>query len=121
MMLLPWPLSSLFKAMFRTIIRRDPTVVTSMAGTVGISSVGMFGKDRAGWGISTGTHVLDLVVGGIAERLVQRDGQVEPRQILNLTVKFDHDVVDGAPATRFTRRLVELIEGGYGLEEIPAT
>jgi hypothetical protein len=30
---------------------------------------------------------------------------------------FDHDVIDGAPATRFTRRLVELIESGYGLDE----
>jgi pyruvate/2-oxoglutarate dehydrogenase complex dihydrolipoamide acyltransferase (E2) component len=28
---------------------------------------------------------------------------------------FDHDVVDGAPATRFVRRLVELIESGDGL------
>jgi hypothetical protein len=27
----------------------------------------------------------------------------------------DHDVSDGAPAARFTRRLVELIESGYGL------
>jgi pyruvate/2-oxoglutarate dehydrogenase complex dihydrolipoamide acyltransferase (E2) component len=37
------------------------------------------------------------------------------REILNLTVMFNHDVVDGAPAARFTRRLVELIESGYGL------
>jgi pyruvate/2-oxoglutarate dehydrogenase complex dihydrolipoamide acyltransferase (E2) component len=28
---------------------------------------------------------------------------------------FNHDVVDGAPAARSTRRLVELIESGYGL------
>jgi hypothetical protein len=34
-----------------------------------------------------------------------------------LTVLFDHDIVDGAPAARFTRRLVELIESGYGLGE----
>ncbi len=34
-----------------------------------------------------------------------------------LTVLFDHNVIDGAPATRFTRRLVELIESGYGLDE----
>ncbi len=39
------------------------------------------------------------------------------REILNLTVLFDHDVVDGAPATRFTHRLVELIESGFGLDE----
>jgi pyruvate/2-oxoglutarate dehydrogenase complex dihydrolipoamide acyltransferase (E2) component len=37
--------------------------------------------------------------------------------MLNLTVAFDHDVVDGAPAARFVNRLVELIENGYGLEE----
>jgi pyruvate/2-oxoglutarate dehydrogenase complex dihydrolipoamide acyltransferase (E2) component len=45
------------------------------------------------------------------------DGRIEPRELLNLTVLFDHNVIDGAPATRFTRRLVELIESGYGLEE----
>ena len=38
-------------------------------------------------------------------------------EILNLTVLFDHDIVDGAPATRFTRRLVDLMESGYGLDE----
>jgi pyruvate/2-oxoglutarate dehydrogenase complex dihydrolipoamide acyltransferase (E2) component len=45
------------------------------------------------------------------------EGRIEPRQILNLTVVFDHDVIDGAPAARFARRLVELIESAYGLGE----
>jgi len=116
-MLLPWPLSSLFKAMFCMILRRDPTIVTSMAGTVGISSVGMFGKGHAGWGIASGSHVLDLVVGGTSRQLAEVDGQIEPREILSLTIIFDHDIIDGAPAARFTRRLVELIESGYGLDE----
>jgi pyruvate/2-oxoglutarate dehydrogenase complex dihydrolipoamide acyltransferase (E2) component len=31
---------------------------------------------------------------------------MEPRDLLNLTVAFDHDVVDGA-SVRFVRRLVE--------------
>jgi pyruvate/2-oxoglutarate dehydrogenase complex dihydrolipoamide acyltransferase (E2) component len=115
-LLLPWPLSALFKALFRMIVRRDPTIVTSMAGTVGISSVGMFGKGHAGWGISTGSHVLDLVVGGTARKLAEVDGRIEPRQILCLTIIFDHDIIDGAPAARFTHRLVELIESGYGLD-----
>jgi pyruvate/2-oxoglutarate dehydrogenase complex dihydrolipoamide acyltransferase (E2) component len=103
--------------MFRMALRRDPTIVTSMAGTVGISSVGMFGKGHAGWGISNGTHGLDLVVGGAARKLAEVDGRIEPRQMLSLTIIFDHDVIDGAPAARFTRRLVELIECGYGLDE----
>ena len=34
-----------------------------------------------------------------------------------LTVSFDHNVIDGAPAARFTQRLKELIESGYGLED----
>jgi hypothetical protein len=34
-----------------------------------------------------------------------------------LTVLFDHDVIDGAPAARFVHCLVALIESGYGLDE----
>jgi pyruvate/2-oxoglutarate dehydrogenase complex dihydrolipoamide acyltransferase (E2) component len=45
------------------------------------------------------------------------DGRIESREYLSLTIIFDHDVIDGAPAARFTRRLVELIESGYGLDE----
>jgi pyruvate/2-oxoglutarate dehydrogenase complex dihydrolipoamide acyltransferase (E2) component len=116
-MLLPWPLSSLFKAIFRFAQHRDPTIVTSMAGTVGISSVGMFGKGHAGWGISTGSHALDLVVGGTGQKLAEVEGRIESRQMLSLTIIFDHDIIDGAPAARFTRSLVELIESGYGLDE----
>ncbi len=115
-MRLPWPLSRLFKAFFRMIISQNPTIVTSMAGTVGISSVGMFGKGHSGWGIATGSHALDLIVGGTARKMVDVDGRVEPRDMLSLTILFDHDVIDGAPAARFTRKLVELIESGYGLE-----
>ena len=123
-MQLPWPISKLFAIVFRAAVLRDPTIVPSMAGTVGISSVGMFGKGHAGWGIAIGSHVLDLVVGGIAPKLAEVDGQIEQREMLCLTIIFDHDVVDGAPAARFTRHMVELIEGGYGLKEdqaFPAT
>lgn len=112
---LPWPLSKLFSAAFCIAVKRDPTIITSMAGTVGISSVGMFGKGHSGWGISIGSHVLDLVVGGTARKLAEMDGQIESRDIMSLTIIFDHDVIDGAPAARFTHKLVELIESGYGL------
>ena len=117
-MLLPWPLSGLFNVLVHMVIRNDPMMVTSMAGTVGITSVGMFGEGQGGWGISTGSHVLDLVVGSTAWKPVIVESRIEPREILNLTVVFDHHVIDGAPAARFTRRLVELLESGYGLDEI---
>jgi len=34
-------------------------------------------------------------------------------------VTFDHDIVDGGPAARFTQRLAELIQSGAGLVDIP--
>jgi pyruvate/2-oxoglutarate dehydrogenase complex dihydrolipoamide acyltransferase (E2) component len=111
--------------MLNMAVRRDPAIFTSMAGTVGISSVGMFGKGQgikgtaalSGWGIAPFEHVLDLFVGSIAWKPAIVEGRIEPREMLNLTVIFDHDMIDGAPATRFARRLVEMIESGYGLDE----
>lgn len=119
-MLLPWPLSSLAKAALGGVIRRDPSIGVAMAGTVGITSVGMFGGGHSGWGLTPSTLSLSLVVGGASTTPVLVAGRVEPREMLNLTVAFNHDVIDGAPATRFTRRLVELIESGYGLDEASA-
>jgi pyruvate/2-oxoglutarate dehydrogenase complex dihydrolipoamide acyltransferase (E2) component len=122
-LLLPWPLSKLTGAALRAILRRDPTISAAIAGTVGISAVGMFGEGQGGWGIAPTMHPLDLIVGSTAWKPAVVEGRLEPREILNLTVVFDHDVIDGAPAARFARRLVELIESGYGLDEdrnIPA-
>lgn len=116
-MLLPWPLSRLVKALMAMATRHDPTIRISTSGTVFVTAVGMFGKGLSGWGIATTPHSLGLVVGSTAWKPVVIGGRIEPREILNLTVLFDHDVVDGAPATRFTRRLMELIESGYGLCE----
>jgi pyruvate/2-oxoglutarate dehydrogenase complex dihydrolipoamide acyltransferase (E2) component len=116
-LLLPRPLSSLFRAGLTWAVQRDPTIFASMAGTVDITSVGMFGGGHSGWGLTPTGHSLGLVVGGIAWSPAVIEGRIEPREILSLTVMFNHDVVDGAPATRFTRRLVELIESGYGLPE----
>jgi pyruvate/2-oxoglutarate dehydrogenase complex dihydrolipoamide acyltransferase (E2) component len=44
--------------------------------------------------------------------------RIEARDFLSLTLTFDHDVVDGAPAARFTERLKELIETGAGLDQL---
>ena len=116
-MLLPWPFSRMVRAIFGWITRRNPRIPVSMVGTVGITAVCMFGKGHSGWGFEVTRHSLDLVVGSITWKPAVVEGKVEPREILNMTVIFDHDVIDGAPAARFTRRLMELIESGYGLEK----
>lgn len=99
---------------------RRPRLWKMVAGTVGITSVGMFGTGT-GWGIPPAAPpTLMLTVGGIGERQVVVDGHAAARESLSLTVSVDHDVVDGAPAARFVRRLKDLIESGYGLDDLTA-
>jgi pyruvate/2-oxoglutarate dehydrogenase complex dihydrolipoamide acyltransferase (E2) component len=86
------------------------------AGTVLVTAVGMFGKG-AGWGIPLSIHTLTVTVGGIVEKPGVEDGRIGIREYLSVTISFDHDIIDGAPAARFARRLEELVESGYGLCE----
>ena len=60
-------------------------------------------------------HSLQLTLGGIGEKPGVVNHQIEVREYLSVTISFDHDVIDGAPAARFTQRLKKLIENGYGL------
>jgi pyruvate/2-oxoglutarate dehydrogenase complex dihydrolipoamide acyltransferase (E2) component len=92
---------------------RSPQVLKKYWGTVTMTAVGMFGKG-AGWGIPI-AGTLMITVGGIGEKPGVVDGQIAIREYLSLTMSFDHDIIDGAPAARFTERLKELIESGYGL------
>ena len=104
--LMRWLLWGLFKM---------PHLLKQYYGTVMLTSVGMFGHGAV-WGIPQSNDTLQIVLGGIAQKPAWVDGQVQPREYLSVTLSFDHDIVDGAPAARFTQRLRELIESGYGLE-----
>ncbi|HEX6554552.1 MAG TPA: 2-oxo acid dehydrogenase subunit E2 [Ktedonobacteraceae bacterium] len=96
---------------------RDPQMMKKYVGTVALSSVGMFGNG-AGWGIPPATPPsLWITVGGIGQKPGVVDGQIAIRDYLSLTISVDHDIIDGAPAARFTQRLKELIESGYGLSD----
>ncbi len=94
--------------------KRSPQAWKKYRGTVGITAVGMFGKG-AGWGIPLPSHSLWITVGGIGEKPGVVDGSIAIREYLSLTISFDHETIDGAPAARFTQRLKDLIESGYGL------
>ncbi|MDA4111178.1 MAG: 2-oxo acid dehydrogenase subunit E2 [Thaumarchaeota archaeon] len=96
--------------------RARPRLVKKNVGTVGITAIGMFGKG-GGWGIPIPTPMpLMITVGGIGEKRIIFDDRVESREYLSLTISIDHNIVDGAPAARFTQRLRELIESCYGLD-----
>lgn len=114
---LPFMLYKTFIWAFTGIASRRPRLWKQTMGTVGITSVGMFG-DGAGWGIpAPSPAALMVTVGGIGEKQVQVGGRTTTQEYLSLTVSVDHDIVDGAPAARFTKRLKELIESGYGLAD----
>lgn len=97
--------------------KRFPRVWRKAWGTVTLSAVGMVGTG-AGWGIPPSSpSICWVTVGGIGEKREDVDGQVVTREYLNLTVSVDHNMIDAAPAARFTERLKELIESGYGLTQ----
>ncbi|WP_135301938.1 2-oxo acid dehydrogenase subunit E2 [Haloarcula amylovorans] len=87
----------------------------TLAGTVAVTSVGMFGTGN-GWAISPTNYTLQLTVGGIGTKPRLVDGELRSRELLSLTVTVDHDVVDGAPAARFVQRLSERIESCHDLD-----
>ncbi|HZC07286.1 MAG TPA: 2-oxo acid dehydrogenase subunit E2 [Ktedonobacterales bacterium] len=95
---------------------RYPRIQKKYGGTIGLTAVGMFG-DGGGWGIPLSYHTLDVTLGGIAQKPGVVAGRIAIREYLCVTLSFDHDVIDGAPAARFVSRLRELIESGYGLRE----
>lgn len=83
-------------------------------GAVGVTAVGMFGKkNQALWLMPiVGGATVGVAVGGIVKRPCVSDGQLESREHLCLTITFNHDIVDGAPAARFVKRFSELLMSG---------
>jgi pyruvate/2-oxoglutarate dehydrogenase complex dihydrolipoamide acyltransferase (E2) component len=106
------------RRLFFRIAQRAPMVVKRSNGTVLVTSVGMFGN-IAGWGIPLAAHTLCVTVGGIESKPVLHNGELQEREHLCLTVTFDHDIVDGAPAARFIQRFVALVQAGAGLSDPP--
>jgi pyruvate/2-oxoglutarate dehydrogenase complex dihydrolipoamide acyltransferase (E2) component len=88
---------------------RFPRLAKRHTGTMLVTSLGMFGGGVTGWGVSApGIHNFSVVVGGIAVR-PHPDSAGEPREVLCVTVSANHDLVDGAPVTRFVRDLAQTL------------
>jgi pyruvate/2-oxoglutarate dehydrogenase complex dihydrolipoamide acyltransferase (E2) component len=100
----------LFRNIFYWGIRLNPHWLKRTSGTAIVTAVGMFGR-QGGWGVGfLPLHTLGLTVGGVSQKPGVHDGQIAIRECLNLTISFDHDIVDGAPAARFARVFTELLE-----------
>ncbi|MBI4345112.1 MAG: 2-oxo acid dehydrogenase subunit E2 [Euryarchaeota archaeon] len=78
-------------------------------GTFTITNIGVIGGTYA-TPIVNYPEVAILATGKIHERPVARDGKIEVRKVLPLSLSFDHRVADGAYAARFVTRLIEHLE-----------
>ncbi len=103
----------LFRAMYAVMGRS--TRVHLATGTVQVTAVGMF-ADGGGFAIAPPTLAsLVVVVGGLSQRPLVVDGHIVIRDVLDVTVTIDHNVVDGAPATRFGADLRRLMRAAAAL------
>lgn len=110
---LPW----IMRRPFYWIVLRFPQTFRKYSSPVLVTAVGMFGKG-AGWGIPMPNFTLTVTLGGAAEKPAVVNGEIKPRELLDVTVSIDHDIVDGAPAARFVGHFRELIEHCYGLDQL---
>lgn len=107
----------LIAAMY-ALMARSPRL-RQLTGTVAVTTVGMF-AGGGGFGIAPLTLMpLQIVVGGVTARPRVVGGRIEVRDVLDLTVTIDHNVVDGAPAARFGAALRELVESASLLRDLP--
>lgn len=96
-------------------LHRMPDLQRRLVGTVGVTSVGMYGRG-GGLGLPFLVHTIDVLVGGLEERpAFDETGSVIRRQLLSVAVVADHDVVDGAPLARFLADLRHDLESGSAL------
>lgn len=91
--------------------------MSKMYGKVAVTAVGMFCKEAV-WFIPHDSSTVLLTIGSIGNRVVEIDGTFVSREHLCLTASFDHNIVDGAPASRFMNQLIETIKSGHLLNGI---
>lgn len=96
------------------IMLNNPRFAFQKMGNVVITSVGMIGRIN-GWFIHKSVHPLSFGIGSIIKKPRVIDNQVEVREILNMTILCDHDLIDGAPMVRLLNDLTKSIECAEGI------
>jgi len=104
-------LPGFLRRLFWKLLLKRPKIAYKTMGNVAITSVGMMGKIN-GWFIHKSVHPISFGVGSILKKPVVFENEVKIREILNMTILVDHDVIDGAPMVRFLDDLTNYIETG---------
>lgn len=94
------------------IMLNKPRFAFRKMGNVVITSVGMMGKIN-GWFITKSVHPIAFGIGSILTKPWVVDKEIKIREVLNMTILIDHDVIDGSPMVRLLNELTKRIETGY--------
>jgi len=86
--------------------RTAPAAMTG--GTFSITNVGVFGVD-AGTPILNPGEAGILAVGAVRRTPWEHDGEIALRDVLTLSLSFDHRLVDGAEAARFLTDVADVL------------
>jgi pyruvate dehydrogenase E2 component (dihydrolipoamide acetyltransferase) len=80
-----------------------------LGATFSISNLGMFGIDEFTAVINPPEAAI-LAVGAMTPKPVVRDGEIEIRQMMRVTMSCDHRVVDGAVGAQFLQTFKQILE-----------
>jgi pyruvate dehydrogenase E2 component (dihydrolipoyllysine-residue acetyltransferase) len=78
-------------------------------GSFTISNLGMYGVEQF-TAVLNPPQAAILAVGALEERVVVRDGELEVRPLMTMTLTCDHRALDGATASEFLRTLKDFLE-----------
>jgi len=93
---------------------RHPKLTFKKIGNVALTSIGMMGQVK-GWFIPISIHPICFGLSSIIKKPIVIEGRIEIREILNMSVLLDHDVIDGGQMARFISDLSNNIENGLSL------
>jgi pyruvate dehydrogenase E2 component (dihydrolipoamide acetyltransferase) len=102
-------LAAEIRALARSARERSLDLADLKGGTFSVTNVGVIGGDFA-TPIINYPEVAILATMKIADRARVVDGAVVVKRTLPLCLSFDHRVVDGAEAARFTKDLIRFLE-----------
>ena len=86
-------------------------LVKDLSGTAFVTSVSMF-SSAPGYIIPYigGPKACSIAIGSTNRKPMVLGKEIQIREMINLTLVFNHDIVDGAPAARFINELRALVE-----------
>lgn len=108
-------LPSIFRIIIWKFMLAQSKFVFAKMGNIAISSIANAGTASA-WFIPISIHPISIGISSISQKPWVVDGKIEIREILNLSVLIDHDVVDGMQMAKFMRDLSRNIESGIFLK-----